>query len=201
MIASILFTFLILLGISGILFFLVKVLLPSLKNNQFNASDTLFSREELHNISGKPDFKNIHTGKKAVVLCSPEKEFSEKRINYNGKKDCSLFMSIYSSENDCLASCVGFGNCVNACPRKAISIENGTAVVNSACNGCGLCISSCPKNLIQLVPENMEKCVLCKAGENQMSRCSMYKQEVKLAPKTKKSYEFWKKCYKILYRK
>ena len=40
--------------------------------------------------------------------------------------------------------CNGCGRCIDACPQKALRLEDGIVVVDRAlCNGCGQCIESC----------------------------------------------------------
>lgn len=202
MIIYLLISFLFLLVVSAIIFFILKILLPSLKEEKVNESDLLFAEEEVNYYTGEPEFRNNETGLKAVVLCSPERSFNAKRIDYRGKKDCSLFKSIYSTEYDCSWSCSGFGNCISACPRQAISIKNNTAVIDhTVCNGCGLCIESCPKHIIELIPEDQNVCEHCKASEEEKNSCSMYGKTLKIDYSNKKRFKFWEKCYKILYRK
>lgn len=200
MTAIILFSILAIVILSALLYFLFAILLTSLRAQRINASDPLFSKEEIQYETGHPKFTQVKTGKKAVVLCSPEREFSERRFNYTGKKDCTLFKSIYDAEYDCGFGCSGFGNCVYACPRQAISIENGTAVVNSTCNGCGICVSTCPKQLIVLIPADQTSCVMCKASKDEKNGCSMCGKESKIKIYSKKHFIFWEKCYKIMHR-
>lgn len=202
MIAFVVFSIIFVLLVSGLLFFIFRMLIPSIKSDSMSNEDNLFSKEEIIAATGEPEFKQYDTGLKAVVLCSPERKFTNKRVNYKGKKDCSLFKSIYSTEYDCTWSCSGFGNCVTACPRQAIFINNSTAVVDrSLCNGCGLCVSSCPKHLIELIPATQTICEHCKADPSEKNTCSMYCKEIKTDFSNRKNYEFWKKCYKILTRK
>ncbi|WP_242966685.1 4Fe-4S dicluster domain-containing protein [Desulfosporosinus sp. FKA] len=51
-----------------------------------------------------------------------------------------------------LEHCPGCGKCVNSrvCPIKAISIDNGKAVIGKGCIECGLCLPICPIGLIKL---------------------------------------------------
>jgi ferredoxin len=45
--------------------------------------------------------------------------------------------------------CHACGACVDACPRQAIRIANGVAVVDEAsCDGCGRCVPVCPNEAI-----------------------------------------------------
>lgn len=200
-IVIILLSVLFIILIAAVLFFLFGILFPSLKDQKINARDPLFSKEEVELVTGNPDFRHFEIGKRAVVLCSPKRNFQNKRFTYEGKKDCMLFKSVYSTEYDCNYGCTGFGNCVRACPRQAITIENNTAVVNSACNGCGLCISVCPKDLIVLMPKEQTECVLCKAPETEKNGCSMCAKKGNIERLGKRGFQFWEKCYKIMNRK
>jgi hypothetical protein len=57
-----------------------------------------------------------------------------------------------------VGECIGCGACVNACPEKAISIENGRAKVhNSKCFGCGTCVDVCPKKAIAIKTVHLGK--------------------------------------------
>ena len=45
--------------------------------------------------------------------------------------------------------CGACGACVDVCPRRAIRIAQGVAVVDEAsCDGCGRCVSVCPNEAI-----------------------------------------------------
>ncbi|MEW5914385.1 MAG: FAD-binding protein [Thermodesulfobacteriota bacterium] len=48
--------------------------------------------------------------------------------------------------------CTGCGECVEACPFEALSLENDKAQVNDACTLCGACADICPTGAIT-VPE------------------------------------------------
>jgi electron transport complex protein RnfB len=65
-------------------------------------------------------------------------------------------------------SCAACGSCIDRCPMKAISIDEGAggtiaSVDQGKCIGCGLCVSSCPEESITLkkrtpapeVPDNI----------------------------------------------
>lgn len=54
--------------------------------------------------------------------------------------------TIYSVDE---SSCIGCGECLDACPHNAIIMENNKAVIiQSKCQGCGKCLSVCPQNAI-----------------------------------------------------
>ena len=68
----------------------------------------------------------------------------------------------------CTNGCIGFGDCVEACPYNAISLnENDVAVVDPAiCVGCGLCTTICPRHLISLQEKGHQdrvSVVLCRS--------------------------------------
>ena len=75
----------------------------------------------------------------------------------------------------CNHGCLGYGNCVNACPFDAIHIINGIAKVDeAACKACGKCIEACPKGLIELIPATAKTRVACfskDAGPVAMKTC------------------------------
>lgn len=49
--------------------------------------------------------------------------------------------------------CVACGACMNACPRKAITVWKGCyAIVDlSKCIGCGSCERTCPASCIEMI--------------------------------------------------
>jgi ferredoxin len=48
--------------------------------------------------------------------------------------------------------CKGCGTCTqNICFVKAISLENGRAVISSQCRGCGRCVGICPNRAIEIM--------------------------------------------------
>ena len=62
----------------------------------------------------------------------------------------------------CTTGCCGQGSCTAVCRYGAISVVNGTAVVDpEKCVGCRDCTYACPKNLITIVPYQGMKLVPC----------------------------------------
>ena len=48
--------------------------------------------------------------------------------------------------------CTGCGQCVDACPVEAITVEDDKAVIDSdACLECGVCIEECPNDALTLL--------------------------------------------------
>ena len=77
----------------------------------------------------------------------------------------------------CNYGCLGFGNCVKACPFDAIHVVDGVAVVDKdACKACGKCVAACPKHLIELLPVSAKNIVQCSSkdkGKDVMKACSV----------------------------
>jgi len=46
--------------------------------------------------------------------------------------------------------CTGCGHCIDACPDKAISINDVAAVDPRLCVGCGACVPKCPNEALAL---------------------------------------------------
>ena len=62
-----------------------------------------------------------------------------------------LASSGYVSRVD-LGECAGCAACVGWCQFGALSVEDGTVVVDAAaCMGCGVCVSRCAQGALSLV--------------------------------------------------
>ncbi len=114
--------------------------------------------------------------KNAVVKCKPkERLFSS---GYSGIKTCSA-ANISSAGLKCRFGCLGFGDCLEACPFDAIKInKSGVAeVVPEKCTACGLCIKSCPRNIIRMTDYHEGRavyvgCSNMQEGKNTRKVCS-----------------------------
>lgn len=196
MIAAILFGLLFIIVVSFVCVFIFYILSPSLKKQEIPFENSLISETELLEKSSFEEFPAA-TENKAIVLCSPEKKCGEKRIDYNGPKNCALFFSAFDTEYNCKFICAGFGDCIKSCPRGALSIKNKTAVVSSLCNGCGKCIDSCPHKIIKLIPATTKKAAFCNSPFSEKTECSEFLAEKEILPLDKRGFKFWKKCYTI----
>ena len=185
MIAAVFFSLLFVALLSFVLVFIFYVLFPALKKQGVSVEHPFFNEHEIsHDVSGDVKF-DPPNGQIAAVLCATEKNKEEKRFSYSGSKSCALFFSILDTESWCEFACAGFGDCTKVCPRDAISVENGCAVVNQLCNGCGKCLSSCPRSLIALVPADAKHIVLCSSPSDKNPGCSSFALQVEsfVAPK------------------
>lgn len=91
------------------------------------------------------------TPQRARVFCSGGLEEAVRDKIYTGIKSCGA-AHIVGGEKACLYSCIGFGDCVEACPFNAISMnENGLPHIDlGKCTGCGECVNACPRKVIRL---------------------------------------------------
>ena len=65
-----------------------------------------------------------------------------------------ISMALWGAGNKCVeiltSECVGCSECINICPKQAISLFRGKAIIDmNACNGCGICISICSYDAIR----------------------------------------------------
>jgi len=89
----------------------------------------------------------------AVVLCNGTCEHRPKTAHYDGAKTCAIAASTSSGETACSYGCLGFADCVAACPFDAIHMDKLTGlpiVIDEKCTACGKCVVACPKNIIEL---------------------------------------------------
>ena len=62
--------------------------------------------------------------------------------------------------------CQGCGACVGACPRGAIHIEGGVAVIDQErCDACEACLASCPQGALYAVVEGRAEVVKAPSAE------------------------------------
>jgi len=88
----------------------------------------------------------------AVCKCGASKKEKKTSCEYKGPLSCVAADTI-GAGLDCKYGCLGFGDCVSACPTGAISIKDGKVYINiHRCIACGKCIEICPRGLFSLVP-------------------------------------------------
>ncbi len=96
---------------------------------------------------------------------------------YSGVRTCLATTVAATSNLVCPFGCLGYGDCVDACPFDCIDIVDGVAVVDEDhCTGCGMCISACPKKLIELKPYDKKVYVACAsldAGASSKKYCKV----------------------------
>jgi len=90
-----------------------------------------------------------------------------KGFDYDGIPSC-LAASLYGGgDRLCKYSCLGFGDCIEACPFGALSGEGRcTPLIDlDKCTGCGRCTTVCPKNVIILIPREAKVHIACNSQE------------------------------------
>lgn len=103
----------------------------------------------------------------AFVKCQGDCDKAHTDYEYTGVKDCSMLAFVPGGgPKSCNHGCLGYGNCVKACPFDAIHVVNGIAVVDKdACKACGKCVEACPKGLIELIPYDSKIRVSCSSKD------------------------------------
>lgn len=132
--------------------------------------------EKIAAILGEEATETIRTT--AYVKCAGTCDTAKQAYDYTGIEDCTMAnMMQNNGPKGCTYGCLGFGNCVKACPFDALHIVNGVAVVDQeACKACGNCIYACPRNLIEMVVYDQKHRVQCNSkdkGKDVMSVCSV----------------------------
>ncbi|HPQ39456.1 MAG TPA: RnfABCDGE type electron transport complex subunit B [bacterium] len=85
---------------------------------------------------------------------------------YEGIRTCAAAQISNNVNLVCPYGCMGYGDCVRACPFDAIRIINGIAVVDEIkCVGCGVCVKTCPRKLIELTRFDKRVYVACNSPE------------------------------------
>jgi len=100
----------------------------------------------------------------AVVLCKGDTKSAKERFSYWGVSSCGAANIIGAGKKSCPVGCLGFGDCVKACPFGAIIMgENGLPIVlRQLCKACGKCVSACPRGVIKLMPISNKIVVSCR---------------------------------------
>ncbi len=104
----------------------------------------------------------IKKKKIAMVRCNGGKKAQDK-YEYIGLRTCDGANLLAGGNKACRFGCLGFGDCVDACPFDAISLnENNIPVVDGLkCTACGKCVEACPKKIIILQDAENKVYVKC----------------------------------------
>ena len=124
------------------------------------------------------------TGKKAemtephfaMLKCRGTKTAAWAAAEYEGIHDCAAAKLVQGGPKGCKFGCIGFGNCIKACPFGALSMgEDGLPVVDKRiCTGCGACVKNCPQGVLILQSFEAPVEVLCSShdkGANARKLC------------------------------
>ncbi len=89
--------------------------------------------------------------KSAYVACHGTANHIDPHFVFEGTPSCRTFSTMNYKSMSCPYGCLGFGDCAALCPFDAITMDNGTAVIDPhACTGCGKCLDVCPRNVIKM---------------------------------------------------
>jgi Na+-translocating ferredoxin:NAD+ oxidoreductase RNF subunit RnfB len=90
-----------------------------------------------------------------------------KGFDYDGLPSCRAASLYGGGDRLCKHSCLGFGDCVEACPFGALSRAGRDAprVDRDKCTGCGNCTKVCPKGVIVLIPRKARTLIACNSEE------------------------------------
>jgi Na+-translocating ferredoxin:NAD+ oxidoreductase RNF subunit RnfB len=98
----------------------------------------------------------------AFVHCRGDKCATSDKMDYQGIQTCTAAKLLYGGKGLCAYGCLGFGDCVRACPNNAICLQDGIARVNSClCTGCGMCVSTCPNGIISTIADVSRVAIAC----------------------------------------
>ncbi len=102
------------------------------------------------------------TPKIAFIACGGTPENRSFKYDYTGPLSCSAASLVHAGPLVCEQGCIGFGDCMRACPFGAISLNDGRVTVcPDICMGCGKCKNACPKSLIHIIPKDSKIKINC----------------------------------------
>jgi len=88
----------------------------------------------------------------AICCCGAKEEEKKSSPSYQGPRTCQA-ADITGGAIDCIYGCIGFGDCIEKCPSKALILKDKKVYVDfKKCTGCEKCERICPRSLLKLVP-------------------------------------------------
>lgn len=102
----------------------------------------------------------------ARVACGGLNGCTRQKYQYEGMASCTAAAALHNGPKACAFGCLGFGDCVEACPFGAIVLVDGVAkILEENCKSCEKCVAACPKKLISMVPRGKNYLVNCKSTQ------------------------------------
>jgi electron transport complex protein RnfB len=89
-----------------------------------------------------------------------------KKFEYFGIMSCAAAKMVQDGPDACKYSCLGFGDCVRACPFDAMWIEGDLVHISpEKCTSCGTCVRTCPNAILELIPRRARVMVFCSSQD------------------------------------
>jgi len=109
---------------------------------------------------------DVSEPKVAVIYCKGGTDCKDK-FTYYGVLTCESANLVFGGNKTCKYGCLGLGDCARVCPFGAISYElyNVPVIDENKCTGCGLCVNACPKKIISLVPPKYSVHIRCNSND------------------------------------
>ena len=121
---------------------------------------------------GKLSGKAVESGDPMISFrrCSRVEGKVQPRFTYIGNRTCASAALLEGGPYMCAWSCLGFGDCMRACPFDAMVIKDGMVeILASRCVSCGICVKSCPRSILQLIPRRARVMNFCATREKMKS--------------------------------
>ena len=199
MILKIVLLFLCVLILGLLISFVFFVLGPSIESKNGIYDNLIINlKEKIFYKAEQKEAAKI-TERKAYVLEQNSIDIHKQAIDFDYMHTCKMLKSLYFTDKSYKYVCIGQGDCVKVCEQKAISIENGRAVINQMCCGCGKCINICPQNIIKMLPPSTKNLLDVYDLEAEvLELCNKGSLEKNVEWKPKKYFKLWAYCYKIV---
>lgn len=198
MILKIILLFLTVLILGLLITFVFFVLEPSIESKNGIYDNLIINLKEKIFYKAEQKAETKISEKKAFVLVQKQIDIHSQNIDFNVMHTCKMLKSMYFTDESYSYVCIGQGDCVRICEQKAISIVNGSAVINQMCCGCRKCLSFCPQNIIKMLPPGTTNLLDVPEFEDEIIElCNKDILEKKVEWKPKKYFKLWAYCYRM----
>jgi electron transport complex protein RnfB len=102
----------------------------------------------------------------ATVRCSRKEGHVPDKFEYIGFASCTAAHLTFGGPQACQYACIGLGECAEACPFDAMTMEKDFPVIDpELCTSCGICVNTCPKDVLEIVPRNARIQIPCSTND------------------------------------